>query len=108
MTAIEKLARRLFSSERALTGALRRRDGLRAEVLARMVADGAKRIEVTGQGSVSYLEASTAQGIDAKACADKLEALGAKLRELGTRDVDDTVPMRTTSRAASIRITPGL
>lgn len=107
--ALPKLAALLVAAERALAAAARRRDLLRAELLGRMqevVAEDptARAIDVPGEGLVTYLDPSSAETIDARACAQKLAALGERLRELGANDVDDEIPMRTVERPACLRV----
>lgn len=77
----------------------------RTELLSRMEQLGAKRVDVPGSGFVSYSSPTTSTPIDGKACALKLEALGARLRAMGINDVDDAVPMGVSDRRASVRVT---
>jgi hypothetical protein len=111
---LNELAELLFAAERELAAAKLARDALGDELLRRFETANAElagagippvlNVSVEGLGRVSYVQASTATTIDAPACAAKLTALGARLRELGGRNVDDAVPERETRRAAHLRM----
>lgn len=120
MTLTERAAL-LLVAETELAAAERQRDALAAELLlevedelAAAAADGdvargkaARRLEIPG-GLVSYVEPGTSRSLQQKACVSKLEALGARLRDLGLRDVDDAAPYGSAPRAAYLKVTPRL
>lgn len=103
-TSLAELGALVLLAEREHKAAERQRDALRAELLERMAAGGVGKLELP-EAFITCQEASGSESVDAKACAEKLLALGARLRELGQRDVDDTIPTKSVRRAPSLRIT---
>ena len=103
-----ELAKLLLVAERECKAAERAREGLRADMLARMEASGLGRLELAGEGLISVVPATSGEILDGEACKAKIEALGARLRDLGQRDVDDVIPKKLSRRCASLRVTPRL
>jgi hypothetical protein len=115
-----ELAALLFDAERALAAAERSRDTLRAKLLAEMEgemaaataagdaerAKAARKLDLLGQGSVTYLEAGSSDRLDQTAAIEKIATLGARLRDLGETEVDDAAPFKSIPRRASLRVTP--
>jgi hypothetical protein len=120
--SLSQLAAQLFDAERAKAAAERLCETLRDQVKAGMEAEldtaraagdanalkAAKRLELVGQGTITYVESGSSERLDQGKALDKLAALGARLRDLGEHDVDDAAPFKSIPRAASVRVTPQL
>ena len=104
---LRDLAALVLLGEREAKRAAEACAGLRAELLARMQDDGVPKIELEG-APVAVVEPTTAETLDGDAARAKIGALGARLRDLGQRDVDDTVPTKPVRRGASLRVTARL
>lgn len=105
--SLSDLAALLLVAEREAKAAADQRDAVWDELLARMDAESVATLDLP-EALVTYLSASSSQIVDTKALVAKVEALGARLRDLDARNVDDEVPVKTSRRAASLRITPKL
>jgi hypothetical protein len=118
MALLRRLAHRLFVAEAERAAVGRKADAIHKTLLEEwteandgLAADGAAPltpIQLPGEGSVALIPACVAHPIDAKGCKLKLEANGARLRELGLTDVDDTAPTSTVKRPAYLRLTAKL
>jgi hypothetical protein len=111
----------LLVAEEGLAAAKRTRDAVAAELLAEVEDEiatasldldagrevRARRLAIPG-ALISYVEAGTCTSLQQKACIAKLEALGARLRDLEIRDVDDAAPYTSSPRAAYLKVTPRL
>lgn len=119
---LEELVATLFIAEREYKHAERAREALREDVIRQMLANvdkarrigdqdaasAAHRVELVGEGSVLLIPASSAEVLDGPRCAEMLEALGARLRDLGATNVADQVPKKLIHRSAQIRVQPHL
>jgi hypothetical protein len=105
--SLEDLAALLIVAERDCKAAEKNREAIRWELLERMAEGEVKKIELP-EALVTYLEPSSADVVDGTALKAKVEALGARLRDLGLHDVDDAVPTKVVRRAAGLRITARL
>lgn len=109
----------LVAAEAALAAAQRARNALATELLATMETSLAgageaagrqeitRRIEVPG-ALVTYVPPGTSQRLQERLCVTKLQALGARLRDLGDADIDDAAPYTQVARAAYLKVTPRL
>jgi len=105
--SLQELASLLVVSERETKRWTEDRDKLRAEVLERMDRECVGKLELL-DARVSYIAPGPTETVDVEALKAKLEALGARLRDLGAHEVDDAIPMKSGHRKASLRVTARL
>lgn len=114
-------AQLLLVAEIEFASGKRTKEALAAELVAEIEAElasaatagdvhretAARRIEIPG-ALVTYVAAGSSTNLQQTRCVEMLEALGARLRELGLTDVKDTAPYSASPRPAYLKITPRL